>query len=375
MLKLSEELYHIPARAARTGGIQNFDSNDVHLLPRLGSRIDPEQLEKMCAIRDQARRMVAQDSLQPAITSPSISTPIQFLQEFAPGHVRILTAARRIDEITGLSTIGRYEDEEVVQGVLELLGVPQPYGDYTNVALADWNNTWERRTIVRFELGMEVKKLEMLRAAAMNLDSGAEKRNSATLQLDIARNNVGFNGYNNGANMTYGFLNDPGLPSYITVPNGASGSPHWSQKTTLEIIQDILNGIAQLVTNSQDVIDPLRTEMTLACATSVRQYLNVVTTLGYSVQEWIDKNYPTLRVISAPQLDNANGGANVFYIFAEKVEDGSTDDRRTWLQAVPTKFMVLGVQQETNGYKEDYTNATAGQMLKRPFAVYRASGV
>ena len=45
------------------------------------------------------------------------------------------------------------------------------------------------------------------------------------------------------------------------------------------------------------------------------------------------------------------------------------------IQVVPAKFMALGVEQQSKGFVEDYTNATAGIMVKRPWAVYRASGI
>ena len=46
-----------------------------------------------------------------------------------------------------------------------------------------------------------------------------------------------------------------------------------------------------------------------------------------------------------------------------------------FIQMVPTKFMVVGVERKAKGYMEDYTNATAGVMCKLPFAVYRMSKV
>jgi len=85
----------------------------------------------------------------------------------------------------------------------------------------------------------------------------------------------------------------------------------------------------------------------------------------------LNKTYPKLRVISAPQLNLANGGQNVFYLYAEHVEDGASDDNRTWVQVVPAKFQALGVEKQAKAYEEDYANATAGVMLKRPYAVVR----
>jgi hypothetical protein len=37
--------------------------------------------------------------------------------------------------------------------------------------------------------------------------------------------------------------------------------------------------------------------------------------------------------------------------------------------------MALGVEKKSKAYVEDYTNATAGAMCKRPYAVVRYSGV
>jgi hypothetical protein len=79
--------------------------------------------------------------------------------------------------------------------------------------------------------------------------------------------------------------------------------------------------------------------------------------------------------VTAPQLDAANGGAGVFYMYADTVDDGGTDDKRTWAQIVPVKFMALGVEQRAKSYIEDFTNATAGAFLKRPYAVVRYTGI
>jgi hypothetical protein len=79
--------------------------------------------------------------------------------------------------------------------------------------------------------------------------------------------------------------------------------------------------------------------------------------------------------VSAPQLNGANGGSNVFYLFADAVQDLSSDDGRAFAQIVPAKFQVLGVQQMAKGYEEDYSNATAGIICKRPFAVVRYTGI
>ncbi len=52
--------------------------------------------------------------VQNLLTTPSISTPIQFLQAWLPGFVFFVTQARKIDDLVGITTQGRWEDEEIV---------------------------------------------------------------------------------------------------------------------------------------------------------------------------------------------------------------------------------------------------------------------
>lgn len=328
----------------------------------------------MNTVREMAQ-MYAADSVQSGVTTPAIPGLVQFLQTWLPGQVAVMTAAREIDDIIGITTVGSWADEQVVQEVLENLAFAKDYGDYTNVPLADWNLTFEFRTVVRFEMGLRVGILEEERSARVRVNSAQSKRESCGLGLEIVRNLVGFNGYNSGNGKTYGFLNDPGLPAYVTVANGAASSPLWSLKTFLEICQDIRTGIVALRTQSKGVINPSKVPLTLAVGTNAIDYLSKTSDFGISVWDWLKQAYPNIRVANAPQLSTANGGVGVFYLFADRIADLSTDGGRVFDQLVPNKFMALGVVKLAKGFEEDYSNATAGVMCKRPWAVVRYSGI
>ncbi len=328
-------------------------------------------------VQDQMRDMLtgmAMDDTQGLITSASITTPVQFLQSWLPGFVRVITGARKIDEIIGITTVGKWDDEEIVQGVLEPLGEAALYGDYTNIPLSSWNLNFERRTVLRWEKGIKVGLLEDARSARVRVNNAAEKRSAAALALDIMRNKVGFYGYNGGANRTYGFLNDPSLPAYVTAANPGSGTG-WAVKTFLQITADIRGRFAALQAASQDVINPEDVATTMALATNVYQYLSVTSDFGVSVRQWLRETYPKCRVVSAPELNLANGGANVMYLFADKVDDGGSDGGATFKQLVPAKFQALGTEKQAKGYVEDFSNATAGIMVTRPYAVQRLTGI
>jgi hypothetical protein len=318
----------------------------------------------------------AMDDTQGLVTTASISNPIQFLQSWLPGFVRVITGARKIDTLIGLTTAGKWDDEEVIQGVLEPLGDAVPYGDYTNVPVSSWNVNFERRTVLRWEKGIKVGILEDARSARVRINNAAEKRSAAALALDIIRNRIGFYGYNAGANRTYGFLNDPALPAYVTAAATGSGSSTlWSLKTFLNITADLRGMFARLQAASQDMVSVESTATTLAVATNVFQYFSVTSDFGISVRDWLKQNYPKCRVESAPELNLANGGANVAYLYADSVDDGGSDGGATWVQIVPAKFQALGTEKQAKGYLEDFSNATAGVMVKRPYAIQRLTGI
>ena len=309
------------------------------------------------------------------LTTGSITTPIQFLQAWMPGFVPVATAARKIDELVGVTTLGSFEDAQIVQGILEGAGQAQPYSDYGVVPLSGWNANFETRSIVRFEMGMSVGYLEDLRSSKIRMNTANEKRNHSTMALDIQRNRVGFYGYNDGSGKTYGFLNDPGLPAYNTVA-AESGNYTWATKTFNAICADIRTAMAGLQIASMDTIDPQKTPVTLALAMSCYQYLTVMNSLGnMSVADWISKTYPNIRIVSAPELDGANSTANVAYFYAENIADGGSDGGAVWVQCVPARFITLGVEKRAKAYLEDYANACAGVMCKRPYAVYRITGI
>lgn len=320
-------------------------------------------------------RVVA--AMDEAVTAPTSATLLQFAQAWLPGTIRILTTARKVDTLIGIRTAGSWEMESIVQKVMEHLGSAQPYTDYGNINLSSYNPSFETRDIVRFEQGMQVGVLEAARAGLSKTNASGEKRDAALLQLEIVRNRVGIYGYNSGTgNRTYGILNDPGLLPYVTVPAGAGGSSQWMNKTFLEILKDLRAGYAALRTRSGDNINPRTTPITLAIGTATAEFLTITNELGtQTVEDWIKSNYPKTRIESLPEFDGANGGANVAYMYAEKVEGTGDDDGSVWQQLVASKAQPLGVEKRVKTTVEGYTNATAGSMLSRPFANYRMTGI
>lgn len=182
--------------------VRVMDSN-INIKP-LKEKTDMEE-NKACD-EDIRNRNYAMDASVPLQTAATISNPVQFFQYWEPEAVEIVTAAMKIDDIVGRTIAGNFEDEEIVVTVMERTGSAHPYTDTANINLASWNQNFMARSIVRFEEGLEVGYLESLRASRMRIDTHKEKAAAAALSLAIEHNNIGFYGYANGLNKTYGLL-------------------------------------------------------------------------------------------------------------------------------------------------------------------------
>lgn len=368
MPEATREHFSVSPRQEMTPFTKNHakSKNVLEVLKSFGIGLDADDVRRVAHHHGFA---MDANFIQGLTTTAAIAVPVQFLQNWLTGFVNITFAKRAIDEFIGISTQGEWNDEEIVQGIVETTGEAVPYQDYTNTPFANFNVNFQKRTVVNFETGIRVGRKEEKNLSRIRLSSSETKRNGCTNALEIQRNAVGFNGYNAGNNMTYGFLNDPALNPYH------SAAFAWSGATYLQIVGTLLTAFSGLETQSNGVIDPLKVKTTLALPTNSVNLLNTSTDFGYSVKKWLTESYPFCRVVSAPELNNANGGANVFYLYAEEVDDQSTDDKRTWIQVVPTKFQLLGVAQGSKFYEESYLNASAGALCKRPFAVYRVTGI
>jgi len=377
--KITETHSYLAPRNVRPFDLKAVTDSAVKALTKIGIVLDSAMVREQIQLLGVSAggKTVMDSNFAPMSTTPSMATPIQFLQAWLPGFIKIITAARKIDDAIGIKTVGSWEDEEIVQGIVEPAGTVTEYGDFTNIPLASWNVNFERRSIVRGEMGMAVGLLEEGRASAMRLNSADTKRQGAAVQLEIFRNAVGFYGWNTGKNRTFGLLNDPNLPAYIS-----SSTTGWAGSTFQQITGDIRMAIVQLRVQSQDQIDPESVDITMLLPTGKVDFLTETTDFGISVRDWLKQTYPRVRIVSAPELSGANPGGtpgdDVMYLYAEEISssiDGSTDGGETFAQLVQTKFMTLGVEKRAKSYVEDYANATAGVICKRPWAVVRVTGI
>lgn len=371
-MKETEIISYLPAKSVRPYAM---DAKTTEVtLHKLGIHFPADKVQAMMSYYGEAgaKTGVAMDVAPNMITTPSNTVFMQFLQHWLQEPVEIVTAKRDIDELVGRTQAGTWFDAQIVQLVLEKLGQAQPYGDKNNIPMSSYNPVAEVRDIVRFEEGFEVGILEEGQTAKMRINSAEYKRRAAAQALEIQANLVGFYGYNNGENRTYGFLNDPNLPAYITVDtNEAGSSTQWADKTMEEMVDDLIRSISRLQVQSGNNWNPARDGATLAVSLGSYPYLNKLNKIGNkSALQWLKETYPNIRVVASLFLDEAVAGSNVFYLYADSVAG-----QRVMDQYVQDNLRLLGVERYAKGYKEDYANATAGVMVKQPVGVVRYVGI
>ena len=311
-------------------------------------------------------------------TTPSITNPVQFLQTLLPGVVRILQAPLKLDETIGFTQAGYWEDAEIIQRYVEWTGFVREYGDYQAKPDTSWNLNFTKQSVVRFEIGVETQKLQSERAARVMVSDIDEKTGAAMLIIQQILNNVGYNGYNSGNNLTYGFLNNPNLPAYNTVAAGVGGVT-WALKTWLEKQTDIItwaNGLMVQTQGRANVMGATGLASTLTIPVSLMQHFTTTTSFGtQSLLGWFKEQFPNARIVVSPNMDTASAGSNGVYWFVDALPDSGTDDGSTFRQVIPARMLALNTVQTIGGYKTAYSCASAGTFALRPFAIYRANGM
>lgn len=296
-------------------------------------------------------------------TTASITTPVQFAQFWLTNPIKVLTRARSLDKVVGRMIVGTWETEQIVATILERVGQPALYGDFTKAPLANWNVNFETRDNVRFEMGVQVGKLEEARASQMRLNSSALKREAMAEAFDILINDVGWFGYNDGGKKIYGLTNDPNVTVDSTLVHPWSSLSNGTTSFNT-IVTDIRAIVMARVNALAGNYDPEVDSATLALPIDEYTALGIVNEYGISARDWMAKTYPKIRIVACAELKGAaTGKAGLAVFFVDKlVGDGVVQ------QMVTSTMRLVGAQPMAKGNYEVYSCSTAGTLLRYPLA-------
>ena len=364
----------LKAFAKRAKAIRTMDSKaQLQAISELGFGGYPDALRQ--SVKSIRATMDAAATPQIDPSAPALS---QFFQFWETGVVKAFTAPRKAEELLGYHQSGSFETDTVIIRSLEQHAGVTPYGDLADTPLSNYNAKFPFRHTVRFQAGLRTSHLETARMSAVGFNDQDEKREAVRVAFEINENAIMFYGYNGGVNRTYGLFNDPNLEAIQTLPNNAGGtSTSWANKTWDEKYNDVIVSVNRLITNTKQAFDPYAESFTWAIPTYVNTHLMDRNTLGLTLKQALTENYPQMRIVPIPQLDGANGGADVWYMYKdEKVEvDPSTDDGATIIPMTQSRmFLISSLPNEDGGVNEKYAHACAGVFVKRPILVVRFGG-
>ena len=307
----------------------------------------------------------AMDAAPNPQTTPSNVTPVQFAQFWLTNVIKVITRGRSLEKVVGRTVVGTWETEQIVATIMERIGQPGLYGDFTKAPLANWNVNFETHDNVRFEMGVEVGKLEEARASQMRLNTYALKREAMGEAFAILMNNVGWFGFRSTSlnfpgtsKKVYGLLNDPNAGAVGTLPSAVA---NWNSSTMDTIVTDIQTIITSAVSKLKGNYDPETDSATLALPIDAYTQLGKINAYGISARDWMAKTYPKVRIVSCAELNGAISSKDVILFVVDSVVGDTTVQN-----LVTSALRLVGVQPLAKGSYEVYSCSAAGALVRYP---------
>lgn len=312
---------------------------------------------------------IAMDA-QPALTTTANAGIPAFLTNYIdPDVIEVLFTPNKAVKIAGEMIKGDWTTQTAMFPIVESTGEVSSYGDFNENGSTGANANWVPRQSYLFQTMTQWGELELARAGEAKINWAQQLNKASALVIDKFMNQSYFLGIANLDN--YGLLNDPSLPASISPGPAVSGNGDtgttWALKSALSIYNDVVSLYEQLVLQTQGLIDR---EAQLVMATTPEVEANLTKTNQYNVNVYdqIKKNFPNLRIETAPQY--AVSGGNLVQFFVESI-----DGEKTMYCAYNEKMRAHPVVVGASSYKQKKTSGTWGAIIRRPVAVASMLGV
>ena len=306
--------------------------------------------------------VIAQDA-QPGLVTVSNSGIPAFLSTYIdPKLIEILVAPMKAAEIVGEEIKkGDWTTETAMFPVVESTGETSSYGDYSENGRAGANTNFPQRQSYTYQVMTEWGERELEKAALAKIDWANRVNIASVLTLSKFQNKTYFFGVAGLQN--YGLLNDPQLSAPIT-PAGAWSNPAY---TALQVLGDISALYTQLQVQANGLVD-LDTRMTLAMSPTAQVALTKTTEFNVNVQDLLKKNYPNMKVETAPEY--ATNAGQLVQLIADEIEG-----QRTVSVAFTEKLRAHPIIIAASSFKQKKSQGTWGTIVFRPVFIAQMLGV
>lgn len=314
-------------------------------------------------LRDARQAMDAQPGL---VTTPNAGVPLLFTSIIDPEVTRVIFAPTKAVEILGGETQrGTWIDQVAYFPIVENTGSTASYGDYSNNGAVDVNGNWVPRQPYHWQTFKRYGERQQAMWGAAGLNYAAELDMSVAIKFAQTSNTIYFNGVSGIAN--YGLLNDPSLLATISPTTKALGGTAWTNASAAEMFADVLKLYNQLLAQMGSNIDR-NTPMTLALSPERESLLSTLSAFNVSARETIVRNWPNLRIETAPQYNTGGGQLMQLivnaYLGQKTAVPGYTDKMRN--HALIT---------EASAWAQKVSAGSWGTIIRRPIAIAGMLGI
>lgn len=311
---------------------------------------------------------IAQDAQPALITTPNSGIPSFLSTYIDPALIEVLIAPNRAAQVVGEEVKkGDWTTETAMFPVVESVGQVSSYGDFSNTGTADANVNYPQFQSYHYQVVTQWGERELEKQALARIDWANRKKIASVSTLNKFQNGSYFFGVAGLQN--YGLLNSPNLIAPISPTTEASQSDAvlWTDKDALGVYADIQALYAQLQTQADGLID-LATPMTLAMSPVSQVALTKVTIYNVNVEDMIKKNFPNMKVVTAPEYATASG--NLVQLIVNELEG-----QRTAIVAFTEKLRSHPIVIDMSAFKQKQSQGTFGCIIFRPFLISQMLGV
>ena len=301
-----------------------------------------------------------------ALGDANIDALGQFFTLFNENTINVLYRGRTAAQTFGVKTMGDWTTERIAFKTRELTAIASIYDDWSRAAYAAYNYGWDVRDTLRLEWALEVTKLEEAVGSVMRRNPYKDKKDAIVLNQSIWNNEFFWNGASIDGKKLYGALNEPNLASAsrkrnLPVDFSNPGLTVDDVVAALTLIKqrfaDDLQGNGDIETLPVEIACPLKWQ-------TVFTIPNTVT--GYTANKWLAENWKAAKVSFKPELDTADDGEPMLYVFAKSVPDVGMD---TVNLCETSKLRLIGAMPSLKGREEAYSSSVAGALVACPFGV------
>jgi hypothetical protein len=313
-----------------------------------------------------ADAQIAMDAQFATIFPQNAGVPWQMTNIIDPEVIRALVTPMKASIILGGETKkGDWTTLTAQFPVTESTGFTTSYGDFNNNGNVGANFGWVPRQSYHFQTVTQWGEREADLYGAAAISYTTELTYAGALVHAKFMNKSYFFGI--GGLLNFGLLNDPSLSAAITPSTKAATGTLWNNATPTEVNTDIQLLYSRLQLQLAGNLS-LDSPMVLAMSPASEVSLLNTNSFAVSVKDLLKKNFPNLRIETAPEYGTVGG--NLVQLILTEI-----DGIRTGYCAFTEKMRSHALIPMLSSWQQKKSGGTWGTIVRRPLCIAQMIGV